>query len=175
MRAFGLRKVFGFYLVMAAVAVIAMWRGGDLRTLAPGLDLTAWVTAIGAGLGTGGLMVVISRVTTAHFTWASQLANEFRALLGAISAREALVIALLSGIGEEALFRGTLQPTLGLWLAAVIFAVLHIGPNLRFLPWTIMAFGAGLAFGGLFWWTGNLVAPVLAHITVNYLNLRFLA
>ncbi|MEE8408935.1 MAG: CPBP family intramembrane glutamic endopeptidase, partial [Myxococcota bacterium] len=74
-----------------------------------------------------------------------------------------------------ALFRGTLQPTLGLWLAAAVFAVLHIGPNVRFLPWTIMALGAGLAFGGLFSWTGNLVAPVLAHITVNYLNLRFLA
>jgi membrane protease YdiL (CAAX protease family) len=94
--------------------------------------------------------------------------------LGGVERRGVLIIALASALAEEALFRGLLQPSLGLWLTAAIFGILHIGPTPRFLPWTVMAFGAGLLFGGLFDWSGNIVAPFLAHFTVNYLNLRYL-
>jgi membrane protease YdiL (CAAX protease family) len=175
MRGIGLPKVFGFYAIMAGVAVVAMWRRGDLDTFGPGLEWLAWGKALGGGLGAGLLMVAASRAATGRFEWAAQLAEEFRGLIGRLKAREALAVALMSGIAEEALFRGVLQSALGLWLAAAIFGVLHIGPNKRFLPWTGMAFVAGLVFGGLFAWTGNLLAPILAHVTVNYLNLRFLA
>jgi len=68
-----------------------------------------------------------------------------------------------------------LQPALGLWIAAAVFGLLHTGPNTRFLPWTVMAFGAGLLFGAMVLWTGNLLAPMLAHFVINFLNLRFLA
>lgn len=175
MRAFGLRKVFGFYLVMAGAAVVAVWRNGELHTWLPAMTVAGWGLAVGAGVGAGLAMVAISRVATRSFGWAERLSEEFRSLLGPMTGREILVIATLSGIGEEALFRGTLQPMLGLWIASAVFGVLHIGPSARFLPWTVMAFGAGLGFGGLFVWTGSLVAPILAHFTVNYLNLRYLA
>jgi membrane protease YdiL (CAAX protease family) len=175
MRGIGLPKVFGFYAIMAGVAVVAMWRRGHLDTFGPGLDWLDWARALGGGIGAGLLMVVASRAATARFDWAAQLAEEFRGLIGRLHAREAFAVALMSGIAEETLFRGVLQPALGLWLTAAIFGVLHIGPNKRFLPWTAMAFVAGLVFGGLFAWTGNLLAPILAHITVNFLNLRFLA
>jgi len=174
MRAIGLTKVCGFYLVMVGIALIAMWRHQHLNTLVPGLDLMEWARAVGSGLTAGLVMVAASRLSTARWKWASQLADEFRGLLGQLNAREALLVAAVSGIGEEALFRGALQPALGLWLASAIFGILHIGPNPRFLPWTVMAFAAGLAFGWLFAWTGNLVAPVLAHATINFLNLLFL-
>lgn len=175
MRAFGLRKVFGFYLVMAGAAVISVWSAGKLNTWLPEMTLVGWGVAIGAGVGAGLAMVAVSRIATYNFGWAQKLAEEFRGLLGPMSRREILVIALLSGLGEEALFRGTLQPMLGLWIASAVFGVLHIGPSLRFLPWTAMAFGAGLGFGALLESTGSLVAPVLAHFTVNFLNLRYLA
>ena len=34
---------------------------------------------------------------------------------------------------------------------------------------------AGLGLGGLFLWRGSLVAPVLAHFTINLVNLRLLS
>lgn len=38
----------------------------------------------------------------------------------------ALALGLLSGIGEEVLYRGALQPAFGLWLTSFVFAIHHI-------------------------------------------------
>jgi len=85
-----------------------------------------------------------------------------------------VILALASSIGEELLFRGALLPWLGVWLQAAVFALLHIGPGRRFLPWTASAFGLGLAFGALASWTGNLGGPIAAHFMINFLNLRYI-
>jgi membrane protease YdiL (CAAX protease family) len=45
----------------------------------------------------------------------------------------------------------------------------------RFLPWTVSSFVAGAVFGQLFLWAGDLGGPVVAHFTVNALNLRYLS
>src|SRR5437660_237853 len=78
------------------------------------------------------------------------------------------------GSGEALLFRGALLPWFGPWWQAVVFALLHVGPGKRFLPWTLSALAMGLAFGGLAVWTGNLGAPIAAHFMINFLNLRFI-
>ena len=55
------------------------------------------------------------------------------------------------------------------------FALPHIGPAARFLPWTATTLLVGLAMGGLFLVFGNLAAPVAAHFTINLLNLHYIA
>ncbi len=55
---------------------------------------------------------------------------------------------------------------------------LGIGPHRAFWPWTLSAFGAGLMLGQLFlWflWSGDLTGSVLAHFSLNFLNLRHLS
>jgi membrane protease YdiL (CAAX protease family) len=54
----------------------------------------------------------------------------------------------------------------------VVFALLHVGPGKRFLPWTVSALVLGVAFGWLAAWTGSLGAPLVAHFTINFMNLR---
>ncbi|OGQ90642.1 MAG: hypothetical protein A2289_06115 [Deltaproteobacteria bacterium RIFOXYA12_FULL_58_15] len=159
---------------MTSIGVAALWGRGGATEFFPKIDLQHWAIAIASGLGVGLVMVAASRLAAANLQWAAQLAEEFRSLIGPLSGRQALAVAAASAVAEELLFRGILQPPLGLWLTAAIFGVLHIGPNIRFLPWTVMACGAGLAFGWLFHWTSSLAAPILAHATVNYLNLRYL-
>ena len=39
-------------------------------------------------------------------------------------------------------------------------------------PWTIFALVLGFALGGLLLLTGSLLAPILAHFTINYFNLH---
>ena len=96
-------------------------------------------------------------------------------LIGPLKRRDAFLIALVSGIGEEALFRGVLQPAVGIWFAAAIFAALHIGPNSRFVAWPEMAMFAGVVFGSLTLWFGSVLPAMVAHATVNYCNLVYLA
>ena len=126
------------------------------------------------GLALGLAVVFACRLAVHRFEWSRLLHREFRALLGRLTEAEAIVLALASGIGEEIFFRGALLPFAGLWLQAAMFALLHIAPGRQFLPWTAMAFVMGVTFGALAQALGDLGAPIVAHVTINYLNLRFI-
>ena len=119
-------------------------------------------------------VVVASRLAVRHVHWAQRLHRDFRSILGELSGKEILILALASSVGEELLFRGALLPWLGVWPQALIFAALHVGPGRRFLPWTLAAFVVGVGFGFLVHWTGDLGAPIMAHFIINYLNLSFI-
>jgi membrane protease YdiL (CAAX protease family) len=168
--------VIGLYAAMGIVAfLIAAGRGDpDLYRLGGSPEL--WQLAAGPALGLAlGLAVVgLTRVATKHFQWARDLHTSFRDLLGPLTSREILILALASSIGEELLFRGALLPWLGVWVQAAVFAALHIGPGRRFLPWTTSALVLGVAFGLLAQWTGNLGGPIAAHFAINFLNLKFI-
>lgn len=129
------------------------------------------VTGLAIGLG----LVFLSRLAVHRFEWARALHRDFRALLGPLPDSEVVVLAAASSLGEELFFRGALLPAAGLLASSVVFALLHIGPRLRFLPWTFASFAAGLLFGQLFLWSGDLTGAVVAHFTVNFLNLRHLS
>lgn len=88
-------------------------------------------------------------------------------LVDGASRSSLILVSIFSGIGEEAFFRGAMQPEFGLIVAAVLFGVLHIGPDRRYLFWTVWAVFAGLLFGGLYTVTGGLLAPMLAHVLHN--------
>jgi membrane protease YdiL (CAAX protease family) len=168
--------VMGLYGALGIGAfIIAAGRGDpDLYRLggSPALWLLAAAPVIGVGLGLG--VVALTRFATHRFQWAREIHASFRDLLGPLSGREVLILALASAIGEELLFRGALMPWMGIWLQAAVFAALHIGPGRRFLPWTASAFALGVAFGALARWTGNLGGPIAAHFVINFLNLRYI-
>ncbi|HEX5067661.1 MAG TPA: CPBP family glutamic-type intramembrane protease [Myxococcota bacterium] len=133
-----------------------------------------WPRDVALGLVTGAALVLASRALTAASAAGRALAEQLARLLGPLGWGASLALAALSGVAEEAFFRGALQPQLGLVGASLCFAAAHFVPRRAFLPWPVFAFAAGLAFGALFAWTGNLVAAVVAHAGVNALNLRWL-
>src|SRR6185436_12006305 len=126
--------VIGLYGAMALVGLlIAAGRGNpDLYRLG---SPEAWQLLAGPIIGFAvGLGVVgLTRVATRHFQWARELHASFRDLLGPLTGQEMVILALASSIGEELLFRGALLPWMGLWLQALVFALLHVGPGRRFL------------------------------------------
>jgi uncharacterized protein len=130
---------------------------------------------IAMGLVVGLAIVFASRMALYRFEWARALHREFRHLLSPLSEVEIVVLAGASSVGEEMFFRGALLPVIGLLGSSAVFALLHIGPKVRHLPWTLTSLGAGLLFGAMFMWTGDLTGPVLAHFLVNFLNLRHVA
>lgn len=166
--------VIGLYAGMGIVAfLLAAGRGNpDLYRL--GGSPEGWQLAAGPllGIALGGAVVALTRVATRHFEWARDLHTSFKDLLGPLTYREIVILALASAIGEELLFRGALLPWFGVWIQGAVFAALHIGPGRRFLPWTLSALVLGVGFGYLATWTGNLGGPIAAHFMINFLNLK---
>jgi membrane protease YdiL (CAAX protease family) len=167
--------IVGLYgaLAVAGFGIGALLGDADIYRLE---NSTAWRMVLSplVGIGVGLAIVFATRLAVHRFDWARRLHRDFRGLLGNLTGRDILVLALASSIGEELLFRGALVPWIGIWWSTLIFALLHIGPGSRFLPWTASAFVAGLLFAGLFQLFGDLGAPIMAHFTVNYLNLNYI-
>jgi len=180
-----------FYAILAGIA----WALGSLIW---SLDLLVWHNwnhttiaidaLIGAGLGLG--VVAASALLDRWASWAQALTEEFRRLLGHLSTSDVFVLAIASGTAEEIFFRGFLQQILsvrvfvftghaeiwGLVVASIAFGLVHIGPDIKkFWPWTVMAVVMGFFLGGVYLYTGNLLAPILAHFTINFLNLSLIA
>lgn len=139
------------------------------------LDLDDWWLDLLLGAGSALLLLGIWRGAGRISPLARQLEDQLAAVLGPLTASEAIGLALLSGFAEELFFRGAVQGQWGWLPATILFATLHTGPGKAFRVWTVFAIVAGGLFGGLMWWRGNLLAPVLGHFLVNGVNLRRLA
>jgi membrane protease YdiL (CAAX protease family) len=86
-----------------------------------------------------------------------------------------LIIAIIPAIGEELLFRGLIQtnlakalrnPHLGIWLTAFIFGAIHF----QFYGLVPRLF-LGAVFGYLYYWSGSLLLPMIAHFINNGFSL----
>lgn len=164
-----------FYGAMAIAAVV--WRVGlyreDILYAGSEPHLSFWRDAA-IGLGFGLAVVGLSDRITRRTRWGDALARALASSLGRLSVPDALLLAFASGLAEELFFRGALQPRVGWLLASLLFGCVHFVPRRELYPWTAFAIVVGLGLGALFELTGNLVAPVVAHVVVNGINLPLL-
>jgi membrane protease YdiL (CAAX protease family) len=175
--------VVAFYAVMGGGAALVgvFILGLDPFVPFPEIDRSP-VTGLLLGAGVGLVTVVLSRVMDRFFEWSRALTRMFREVLGALTPSDTLVLAVASSLGEEILFRGVLLPELGLVASSLIFGLAHgVAPGQpaemwstlrRLLPLVIAAVVMGFAFGLAVEYTGNILAAVVAHFTINYLNLN---
>ena len=95
--------------------------------------------------------------------------NNFEYLIGIIA------IAIIPGFCEEYFFRGVLQKNLKLLLKNAHIAILL--SSLLFSAFHLQFYGffprffLGVFFGYLFYWSGSLMYPVIAHALNNFLSL----
>ena len=95
--------------------------------------------------------------------------NNFEYLIGIIA------IAIIPGFCEEYFFRGVLQKNLNLLLKNTHIAILL--SSLLFSAFHLQFYGffprffLGVFFGYLFYWSGSLMYPVIAHALNNFLSL----
>ena len=136
---------------------------------------TAPLMALCVGLVTGGVFALGSQQITPHFAWGRDMADALSAQLGGLSPRVTLAMAVLSSVGEEWVFRGLLQPAIGLIPASILFGLVHIPMERALRWWPLLAFAIGLCMGALYDAFGGLVAPIAMHFAINALNLRWLA
>ena len=167
--------IIALYGALAAVAVlIGVLRGRPEVYRLPHASPLRMLVGLAIGLALALAVVFLTRLTVHRFEWARALHRSFRGLLGNLHARDIFILAVASSVGEELLFRGALLPWIGLWPSTLVFALLHIGPGIRFLPWTLSAFIAGALLGVMFQEVGDLGGPIVAHFVINYLNLGYI-
>jgi hypothetical protein len=171
-----LALVFYGVLLLAAFAWAAL-AGRPLAWTAPvaASDAVSPLRAALAGVLAAAIVVLASRQLTLRTRIGEQLARSLAAALGPLTFAECWLLAGVSGIAEEAFFRGALQPQVGLLAASLLFAAAHFVPRRELLPWTGFALAAGLLLGWLFDATGSLIAPIVAHAGINGVNLRLLS
>ncbi len=181
-----LNATVGLYGLMAAFSVIwGVYRDRPNVWFHPEpLFEAAWPVTVTLGLGAGvalGLAISLLSVWLARRArWARALMSEFRSLLGGLTARDILLIAALSSVGEELFFRGVLLPGLGhvlgsQWLgllaSSLIFGLLHVPASRRMIPWMLQAMVMGFVLGFLYLFTGDLTVCVATHFVINRRNL----
>jgi len=83
---------------------------------------------------------------------------------------EIILLSGAAGIGEEVLFRGVLQPALGLWLTSLVFGLLHALTPAYFILAAVM----GAYLGWLQMASGNLLVPITVHWAYDVIALLIL-
>lgn len=154
----------------------ALWRGDLLSGPAPWLPLDSATLRHGASASMGLALALLTVLATRRWTrttrWARELHASFREILGGLSRPTVLALALASGLGEEAFFRMGMQPTAGWALTSFVFGAVHVAPGRKLWVWTVWAMAMGFLLGAIFGATGSVLGPVLAHVGINYFNLR---
>ena len=93
---------------------------------------------------------------------AEQLAQSFNTL------PLAFALSLSAAVGEEILFRGAIQPILGLFWTSLLFALVHVQYSLT--PATVIIFVVALGLG-LLRQRQSTSASIIAHFTYNFIQL----
>jgi CAAX protease family protein len=154
------------YVGSRALNILPVW-GDPVRGVSAGLVAALILGAVNhallvhapSGWLTDGLRTVYSEVLVPLF-----------GRLGTVSV---VLLSVAAGVAEEWLFRGLLQPALGLPSASIIFGLAHIGGR-RMLPLGVWATVMGVLMGGLAIVTGGLMAPVIAHAVYDILALDYI-
>jgi len=115
-----------------------------------------------------GFRFIASRATTQHVAESYSRLN--------LKGFNPFWVAVAAGFGEELLFRGALQPLIGIWLASALFVLLHVRAyrfnslNKRVLFQAAMLFALSVALGFIAIYVG-LVAAMLVHAGLDVVGL----
>jgi len=118
----------------------------------------------------------------AHLMIASPLLREvntsYARMLGRfqLSFSEVLLISLSAGVGEEILFRGAIQPFLGVAVTSVLFVAVHGYLNPK--DWRLSVYGVfmtiGIAWLGYLAETQGLLSAIIGHTIIDVYLLIYL-
>jgi uncharacterized protein len=175
-RATALATFYAFVgLVFGGLAIYV--RGGVWTHPDPWFSLSPWGAhaysiLLGFTVGLLGVGATFALVKKTH--WAKLLHEELRPSVSGMPWQGIIAVALFSSLGEEILFRSVLQTSTNLWIQALVFGLAHQLPGRSRWTWVLWATIMGVVFGVLFEATGSLLGPIVAHATINGMNLRFL-
>ena len=162
-----------FYLFIATILFYFFHEGGLIESFDSGF--TVWSELlIGAGAGIGSAGIVVLLASNPPIKSALDDFAIFRIISKTdFSWRDRIQISFFAGVGEELLFRGAIQPLIGIWLTSVIFIAIHGYISFKsagHILFTVLLFGLSMMLGYLFMFVG-LIAAMTAHAVYDLLML----
>ena len=159
---------------LAAIVILLFHRKPYISTLLHGLPL---IDQAVIGLAAGGLYWVATLIGARFVAYgkASQHVAESYSRLD-LRGWNPLWMAIVAGVGEELLFRGALQPLLGIWVTSVLFVLAHTRAyrfdalNKRVLLQSISIFAVSAALGTIAIYAG-LVTAMIVHAAMDIVGL----
>ncbi len=163
---------------MLVLAAGLGWLVGPSLWAMTTLDARAILSGVLVGLA---LFVVAAIAVDSPLGRDTQLRRDMDRLAGLFhEARpiDLLLISVLAGVGEEALFRGFLLQhgsawlgvPLGVALTSLLFGLMHAVS----LDYIIFATLIGAAMSGLYLWSGNLALPMATHAAYDFAALVYM-
>ena len=130
-----------------------------------------WGLAAGIGIAIGAHIIIASPLLNkVNMTYARML-GRFR-----LSLSEVLLISMCAGVGEEMLFRGAVQPLLGIPITSLLFVAIHGYLNPR--DWRLSIYGlfmtAGIAWLGYLSESFGLLSAIVGHTIIDVYLLIYL-
>lgn len=163
-----------FFLI--PVGYVALVRPAESAWRHLGLALDRRTTrALGVGFGLAVLGTFLLALVLAGLSAAHLVNEEESAVVGQlvdvlrVHPELVILVPLAAGVCEETLFRGFLQPRIGLLGSNVLFGLVHLayGTVLQL----VVPFVFGLGLGLLYRWQRSLWAPIMAHATFDLIQL----
>lgn len=126
---------------------------------------------IGIGLGITGASAILYQLWPRY----RESVNLYlKIILQPLAWADLVWMGLLPGLSEEFLFRGVMLPAIGLninglFFSSLCFGVLHLS-SLQQWPYVLWATLIGGVLGSSALLSGNLLVPIVAHITTNLIS-----
>jgi uncharacterized protein len=158
--------------LMAVVAIV--WAGAAGLPLEPGPLLPGALIGVAAALALAALNWLLLQQSR---LWPGRSLRRVchvivRPLFQRTRMWHIVVVSVTAGVGEELLFRGVLQPLVGVAGASVLFGAVHVGGR-DFLGYGAWAACIGALMGWLAMATGGLTAAIVAHALYDALALAY--
>jgi hypothetical protein len=157
--------LFGLFMIGAGFILTGMLRREALPDAWYPTDHILILEEVVLGLVFGIVGATMVWIMTERFASVQSLRDRIVDIIEVekIRPRHALAFGLLAGIPEEILFRGALQPIIGLLGASILFGLAHAVTRL----YMVYAIIAGLLLGLLAQWRGDIWASTAAHFAYD--------
>lgn len=151
-------------IVLTVACVLLWWQERLSLDLWMFQSWTVWLWGCGAGLLIVCVDLLLSRLFPEYMIDQSGINEK---LFRSQPVWHIFVMTLVIAIAEELLFRGAVQPYLGVFWTSVLFTLIHF----RYLKqWMMMVvvFLISLGLGGLVLITHSLFASTVAHFVIDF-------
>lgn len=163
------------YVVMAVIGFeICWWYHQNIKTLFGPINYELGLT-FGISFVAVFFLYMCQRYMEIQFASYKKFKRSLAAIFSGVNLFGAAWLALLSSVAEELLFRGALQPFLGIWFTSILFGFLHLDSEGNVCVWTLWAVLAGVILGAVVNVTGSLWPAIAIHFVVNFIGIRGLS